>query len=68
MVLDWTNWTFWVTAIALVPFGVCLRDIYAQWRFHKVRKGVRDDLREVDDLTRRVRAATERLNKVNEKG
>jgi hypothetical protein len=68
MVLDWTNWTFWVTAIALVAFGVCLRDIYAQWRFHKVRKGVRDDLREVDDLTRRVRAATERLNKVNEKG
>jgi len=67
MFLDWTNWTFWVTAIALVAFGFCLRDIYEQWRLRKVRKGGgRDDLREVDDLTRRVRAATERLNKLNE--
>lgn len=32
MFLDWTNWTFWVTAIALVAFGFCLRDIYEQWR------------------------------------
>jgi hypothetical protein len=26
MFLDWTNWTFLVTAIALVAFGFCLRD------------------------------------------
>jgi len=67
MFLDWTNWTFWVTAIALVAFGFCLRDIYEQWRFLKVRKDVRDEFREVDDLTRRLQAATERLNKANAK-
>ena len=67
MFLDWTNWTFWVTAIALVAFGFCLRDIYEQWRLHKVRKQVRDEFREVDDLTRRLQAATERLNKANAK-
>jgi|SRR4029077_5698870 hypothetical protein len=66
MFLDWTNWTFWVTAIALVAFGFCLRDIYEQWRFRKARKNVRDELREVDDLTRLLQAATERLNKLNE--
>jgi hypothetical protein len=27
MFLDWTNWTFWVTALALVAFGFCLRDL-----------------------------------------
>ena len=68
MFLDWTNWTFWVTAIALVAFGFCLRDIYEQWRFRKVRRNVSDELREVDNLTRRLQAATERLNKVNEEG
>jgi hypothetical protein len=68
MFLDWTNWTFWITAIALVAFGVCLRDIYEQWRFRKVRRNVKDEFREVEDLTRRLQAATERLNKVNEKG
>jgi hypothetical protein len=68
MFLDWTNWTFWVTAIALVAFGFCLRDIYEQWRFRKVRRNVSDELREVDNLTRRLQAATERLNKGNEEG
>jgi hypothetical protein len=68
MFLDWTNWTFWVTAIALVAFGFCLRDIYEQWRFRKVRRNVSVELREVDNLTRRLQAATERLNKVNEEG
>jgi hypothetical protein len=67
MFLDWTNWTFWVTAIALVAFGSCLRDIYEQWPFRKVRKDVRDEFREVEDLTRRLQAATERLNKANAK-
>jgi hypothetical protein len=67
MFLDWTNWTFWITAIALVAFGFCLRDIYEQWRFRKARKEVRDEFREVDDLTRRLQAATERLNKANAK-
>jgi hypothetical protein len=67
MFLDWTNWTFWVTAIALVAFGFCLREIYEQWRLHKVRKQVRDEFREVDDLTRRLQAATERVNKANAK-
>jgi hypothetical protein len=67
MFLDWTNWTFWVTAIALVAFGFCLRDIYEQWRFLEVRKDVRDKFREVDNLTRRLQAATERLNKANAK-
>jgi hypothetical protein len=38
MFLDWTSWTFWVTAIALVAFGFCLRDIYEQWRFRKAIK------------------------------
>jgi hypothetical protein len=66
MFLDWTNWTFWVTAIALVAFGFCLRDIYEQWSFRKVRKNIRDDLRNATDLTRRLQAATERLNKLNE--
>ena len=31
--LDRTIWTNWVTAIALVAFGFCLRDFYEQWRF-----------------------------------
>jgi hypothetical protein len=65
MFLDWTNWTFWVTALALVAFGFCLRDIYEQLRFRKVRQGVRSEFRDVEDLTRRLQAATERLNKAN---
>jgi hypothetical protein len=65
MFLDWTNWTFWVTALALVAFGFCLRDLYEQWHLRKVRKEVRDEFREVHDLTRRLQAATERLNKAN---
>jgi hypothetical protein len=63
--LDWTNWTFWLITLALVAFGFCLRDIYWQWYFGKVRKEVRDDVREVHDLTRRLQATTERLNKAN---
>ena len=59
------EWTFWVTAFALVAFGFCLRDIYEQWYFRKVRKEVRDEVREVHDLTQRLEAATERLNKAN---
>src|SRR6476620_9380321 len=50
MFLDWTNWTFWVTALALVAFGFCLRDIYEQLRFRKVRQGVRSEFRDVEDL------------------
>jgi hypothetical protein len=65
MFLDWTNWTFWVTPLALVAFGFCLRDIYEQLRFRKVRKDVRSEFRDVEDLTRRLQAATERLNKAN---
>jgi hypothetical protein len=65
MILDWTNWTFWVTALALVAFGFNLRVIYAQWHARKMRKQVRDDAREVRDLTLRLQTATERLNKAN---
>ena len=61
MILDWTNWTFWLITLALVAFGFCLRDLYEQWYFRKVRKEVRD----VHDLTQRLQAATERLNKAN---
>ena len=39
--------------------------IYEQWYFRKVRKEVRDEVREVHDLTQRLEAATERLNKAN---
>ena len=28
MILDWTNWTFWLIALALVAFGFCLREIH----------------------------------------
>ena len=65
MIFDWTNWTFWLITLALVAFGFCLRDIYEQWYFRKVRKEVRDEFREVHDLTQRLEAATERLNKAN---
>ena len=65
MILDWTDWTFWLITLAPVAFGFCLRDIYEQWYFRKVRKEVRDEVREVHDLTRRLEAATERLNKAN---
>ena len=54
-----------ILPLALVAFGFCLRDIYEQWYFRKVRKEVRDDVREVHDLTRRLQATTERLNKAN---
>jgi hypothetical protein len=64
-VLDWTNWTFWVTTLALVAFGFCLRVLYEQWYFRKVRNHVRDEVREIRDLTRRLQTATERLNKAN---
>jgi hypothetical protein len=67
MFLDWTNWTFWLTALALVAFGFCLRDIYEQWRLNKIRREVRNEFGELDDLTRRLQAATERLNKANAK-
>jgi hypothetical protein len=65
MILDWTNWTFWVTALALVAFGFNLRVIYEQWHARKMREQVRDDAREVRDLTQRLQTATERLNKAN---
>ena len=65
MILDWTNWTFWLITLALVAFGSCLRYIYEQWYYRKVREEVRDDVREVHDLTRRLQATTERLNKAN---
>ena len=65
MFLDWTNWTFWLTTLALVAFGFCLRVIYEQWYFRKVRKEVRDDVREINDLTRRLQATTDRLHKAN---
>jgi exosome complex RNA-binding protein Rrp42 (RNase PH superfamily) len=51
--------------LALVALGFCLRYIYEQWYYRKVRKEVRDDVREVHDLTRRLQATTERLNKAN---
>ena len=62
MILDWTNWTFWVTTLALVAFGFCLGVLCEQWYFRKVRNEVLDEVR---DLTRRLQAATERLNKAN---
>jgi hypothetical protein len=65
MILDWTNWTFWVTTLALVAFGFCLRVLCEQWYFRKVRNEVRDEVREVRDLTRRLQTATERLNRAN---
>jgi hypothetical protein len=65
MALDWTNWTFWVTALALVAFGFYLRVIYEQWYSRKMRKKDRDDVREIRDLTQRLQNATERLNKAN---
>ena len=64
MFLDWTNWTFWVTAIALVAFGFCLRDIY-EHASAKLAKAFATNCA-VDDLTRLLQAATERLNKLNE--
>ena len=65
MILDWTDWTFWLITLALVAFGFNLRVLYEQWYFRKVRKEVRDEVREVRDLTQRLQAATERLNKAN---
>ena len=65
MFLDWTNWTFWVTALALIAFGFNLRVIYEQWRFWKIRKRPDEEIRE---LTQRLRTATERLNKANARG
>ncbi len=47
--LDWTNWTFWLITLALIVFGFCLRDIYDQWYFRKVRKEARDEVRGVRD-------------------
>jgi hypothetical protein len=44
MALDWTNWTFWVTALALVAFGFNLRVICEQWYSRKMRKKGRDDV------------------------
>jgi len=59
VILDWTNWTFWVTTLALVAFGFCVRVLYEQWYFRKVRNKVGNEVR---DLTRRLQTATERLN------
>src|SRR5277367_2006818 len=65
MILDWTNWTFWLIALGLVAFGFCLRYLHEQWHFRKFRNEIRDEVREVRDLTRSLQAATERLNKSN---
>jgi hypothetical protein len=65
MILDWTNWTFWLTALALVAFGFILRVIYEQWHSRKIRKQVRDDAHEIRDLTQRLQTATEHLNNAN---
>ena len=69
MILDWTDWTFWLITLALVAFGFNLRVLYEQWYFRKVRNEVRnevlDEVREVCDLTQHLQAATERLNKSN---
>jgi hypothetical protein len=62
--VDFTVFIAMASAIAR-PFGFCLRDIYEQWYISKGRKEVRDDLREVHDLTQRVEATTERLNRAN---
>ncbi len=59
MILDRTNWTFWVTTLALVAFGFCLRVLYERWYFRKVRNEVHDEVR---DRTRRLQTATEQLN------
>jgi hypothetical protein len=59
------NWTFWMTALALVAFGFTLRIICEQWHSRKIRKKVRDDAREIRDLTQRLQTATERLNNAN---
>jgi len=61
MILDWTNWTFWVTTLALVAFGFCLGVLYEQWYFRKAR----NEVRKVRDLTRRLQTAIERLDKAN---
>ena len=61
MILDWTNWTFWVTTFALVAFGFCLGVLYEQWCFRKAR----NEVRKVRDLTRRLQTAIERLDKAN---
>jgi hypothetical protein len=60
MILDWTDWTFWLITAALVAFGFNVRVLYEQWYFRKVRNEVRDEVREVRDLTLRLQAATER--------
>jgi cytochrome c-type biogenesis protein CcmH/NrfF len=65
MILDWANWTFWVTPLALIAFGFSLRVIYEQWHSRKIRRQVHDDAREIRDLTRRLQTATERLNNAN---
>ena len=57
MFLDWTNWTFWVAALALIAFGFNLRVIYEQWRFWKICNRPDEEIRE---LTQRLRTATER--------
>ena len=61
MILDWTNWTFWVTTLALVAFGFCLRVLYEQWYFRKAR----NEVRKVRDLTLRLQTAIEGLDKAN---
>jgi hypothetical protein len=38
MFLDWTNWTFWVTALALIAFGFNLRVIYEQLDYAEIRE------------------------------
>ncbi len=65
MILDWTDWTFWLITLALVAFGFNLRVLHEQWYLRKVRNDFRDEVREIRDLTQRLQAATERLNKAN---
>jgi hypothetical protein len=46
MILGWTNWTFWLIALALVAFGFCLRDIYEQSGHWTLRLAKRKDGRQ----------------------
>ena len=55
--------TFWLTALALVAFGFCLRDIYEQWYFRKMRNEVRDEV-----LVLRSDAASSSRNRAPKQG
>jgi hypothetical protein len=61
-------WPFGLMAFSLFAFGFCLGVLYEHWHF---RKDVRDptyriQANDVHDLTRRIQAATGRLQKTTE--